>query len=131
MTSSVPTLPRESGASGVSVRRARPDDVPRLAAVLSRAFAADPLMRWYVPRQERRVETLERFYRANLEPVLRRCDEGGVPAYVESSSERNLTLYERHGFRVTDAIRVPRGPCVWSLWRASAVRPVDDEGQQS
>lgn len=202
------TLQRDRDATAVTVRRAGPDDLPQLAAVLARAFDEDPLMRWYLPRAERRVGLLERFYRANLEhvylprgevyvdamgtgaalwappgrwqlgprelltmapammrfgrrallglgalarkgrlhpqqpphfylallgvlpaaqrqgvgsallePVLAQCDARGIPAYVESSSERNLTLYERHGFRVTDATRAPRGPRIWTLWR--------------
>jgi GNAT superfamily N-acetyltransferase len=55
---------------------------------------------------------------ALLEPVLERCDRDGVPAYLKASSERNLALYERHGFEVVEALRLPRGgPPVWSMWR--------------
>ena len=52
-----------------------------------------------------------------LEPMLGRCDTEGVPAYLESSKERNVPFYERHGFRVTDEVRMPGGPPLWLMWR--------------
>jgi ribosomal protein S18 acetylase RimI-like enzyme len=54
---------------------------------------------------------------ALLEPVLARCDADGIGAYVESSKERNIDFYARHGFRVTGEPRLPRGPLVWTMWR--------------
>jgi ribosomal protein S18 acetylase RimI-like enzyme len=54
---------------------------------------------------------------AVLQPVLERCDADGVGAYLESSDERNLHFYARHGFRVTEEFNVPRGPRIWTLWR--------------
>ncbi|HTU29456.1 MAG TPA: hypothetical protein VMF07_08750 [Solirubrobacteraceae bacterium] len=50
--------------SPVEVRRARPDEHGRVAAVLGHAFAEDPLIRWLLPsgRGETRLfETLVRF----------------------------------------------------------------------
>ncbi len=53
-----------------------------------------------------------------MAPVLERADREGMPAYLESSKEKNLPLYERHGFRVTERIELPRGgPPVWLMWR--------------
>ena len=54
---------------------------------------------------------------AILRPVLERCDADGVAAYLESSKERNIDFYARHGFRVTAELRLPRGPSVWPMWR--------------
>lgn len=37
---------------------------------------------------------------AILKESLRRCDEDGIAAYLESSNPKNVPLYERHGFEV-------------------------------
>jgi ribosomal protein S18 acetylase RimI-like enzyme len=52
-----------------------------------------------------------------LSPVLQQCDADGVGAYLESSKERNIDFYARHGFRVTAELRLPRGPKMWAMWR--------------
>lgn len=54
---------------------------------------------------------------AVLEPVLRRCDEQGLPAYLESSKEANVPFYRRHGFEVTEEVHIPDGPTLWLMWR--------------
>jgi hypothetical protein len=50
-------------------------------------------------------------------PVLRSCDEDRIPAYLESSKERNVDFYGRHGFRVLERLSLPAGPPVWLMWR--------------
>lgn len=53
-----------------------------------------------------------------MAPVLERCDREGLPAYLESSKEKNLPLYERNGFKVTERFQVPNGgPPIWLMWR--------------
>jgi len=59
-----------------------------------------------------------------MHPVLSRCDEQGIPAYLEASSERNCGLYERHGFEITAEETIGHGaPPVWRMWREPASRP--------
>lgn len=56
-----------------------------------------------------------------MAPVLERCDKERVPAYLESSKERNVPLYERNGFKVTEELIVPNGgPKIWLMWRDPA-----------
>lgn len=53
-----------------------------------------------------------------MRPVLERCDREGIPAYLESSKEKNVPLYERNGFKVTEQLTVPNGgPPIWLMWR--------------
>ena len=54
---------------------------------------------------------------ALLRPILDVCDRDGVPAYLESSKEKNLPLYERNGFKVTETFDIPDGPRIWLMWR--------------
>jgi GNAT superfamily N-acetyltransferase len=54
---------------------------------------------------------------AVLAPVLQQCDSDGVGAYLESSKERNIDFYARHGFRVLGEIHLLRGPTMWKMWR--------------
>ena len=55
---------------------------------------------------------------ALLQPVLDRCDDEGVGAYLESSKESNVPFYARHGFTVTRELEHRRnGPHQWLMWR--------------
>jgi ribosomal protein S18 acetylase RimI-like enzyme len=55
---------------------------------------------------------------AMLRTVLTQADRDGVAAYLESSCERNLTLYRRHGFEVVEEFSaLGKGPSIWRMWR--------------
>jgi GNAT superfamily N-acetyltransferase len=59
-----------------------------------------------------------------LQEVLASADSDGVPAYLESSNERNLSVYERNGFRVIGELQaLGRGPTIWRMWREPQPRP--------
>jgi GNAT superfamily N-acetyltransferase len=58
---------------------------------------------------------------ALLAPILERCDRERVPSFLEASTPRNRTLYERHGFTVTEEFRLARSaPPQWRMWREPA-----------
>jgi len=54
---------------------------------------------------------------AVLEPVLRRCDQDAVPAYLEASTVDNARLYERLGFEPRDEFEMLPGLRVRPMWR--------------
>ena len=48
---------------------------------------------------------------------LARVDASGLPAYLESSKDTNIPIYQRLGFEVTGEIRIPNGPVLYPMWR--------------
>ncbi len=55
---------------------------------------------------------------ACMRPVLERVDLDHTPAYLESSNEKNVPLYERQGFQVTKVLDLPEsGPPLFLMWR--------------
>ena len=51
---------------------------------------------------------------ANLKPI----DAARSAAYLEASTERNVTLYQRHGFEVISEFKPEStGPQLWGMWR--------------
>lgn len=57
---------------------------------------------------------------ALLRCTLERCDEEGMPAYLEASTERSAALYERLGFVHLGELTVPDGPRFWPMHRPPA-----------
>lgn len=56
---------------------------------------------------------------ALINPVLKRCDNEGLGAYLESSKAENIPVYRRFGFEVTEEVPLSRhGPSVWLMWRS-------------
>jgi GNAT superfamily N-acetyltransferase len=54
---------------------------------------------------------------ALLRGALERCDREHAVAYLESSNERNIPLYERHGFEVIGTIQVGASPTLVPMMR--------------
>jgi ribosomal protein S18 acetylase RimI-like enzyme len=55
---------------------------------------------------------------ALMRPIVDRCDEEKLPAYLEATSSHNRALYERHGFEVTEQFMLgPGSPPLWRMWR--------------
>ena len=60
---------------------------------------------------------------ALLEATLAKIDAKGLPSYLESSSPKNVPLYQRHGFVVTKEFRAaPDAPPLWGMWRDAKAR---------
>jgi ribosomal protein S18 acetylase RimI-like enzyme len=52
-----------------------------------------------------------------MKHALRRCDEEGIAAYLESSNPRNISLYERHGFKIIGNIQRGSSPVMTPMLR--------------
>ena len=64
---------------------------------------------------------------ALLRSRLRRCDQEGLAAYLESSNLDNVPLYQHFSFHVTGALGLAEGaPVVNTMWRPGDLR--DDAG---
>ncbi|WP_234033042.1 GNAT family N-acetyltransferase [Erythrobacter rubeus] len=54
---------------------------------------------------------------ALMKHALQKCDAEGLPAYLESSNPRNISLYERHGFEVMGKIETKSSPLMTPMFR--------------
>ena len=54
---------------------------------------------------------------ALMSHALARCDSERVPAYLESTNPRNISLYERHGFEPLGTIQVGSTPTLVPMLR--------------
>jgi ribosomal protein S18 acetylase RimI-like enzyme len=54
---------------------------------------------------------------ALMSHALAACDRDGVPAYLESTNPRNITLYERHGFERLASIQSGSSPTIVPMLR--------------
>lgn len=53
-----------------------------------------------------------------LQLGVERCDAAGMPAYLETQTERNIGLYRRYGFEIIWEERPrPDAPVLWGMWR--------------
>ena len=57
-----------------------------------------------------------------MQPVLARADSDGLPCYLETMNERNLPLYQRHGFHIVSEGTVPDTKLyVWAMLREPGI----------
>jgi ribosomal protein S18 acetylase RimI-like enzyme len=54
---------------------------------------------------------------ALLAHALAKCDRDRLPAYLESTNPRNVSLYKRHGFEVLGTIQVGHSPPLTPMLR--------------
>ncbi len=93
-------------------------DVGRLGEQIEHFHIKEP--HWYLP-----VIGVEPLHHgqglggALLADTLARCDAEGLPAYLESSNPRNLSLYQRHGFEAIGEIQAGSSPVVTPMRRAA------------
>jgi ribosomal protein S18 acetylase RimI-like enzyme len=80
----------------------------RLQSVVTRAHPREP--HWYLEALGALPEARGGGGGARVvQPMLQRCDDEHVLAYLESSNPRNYSFYERHGFVREPELKMPRG----------------------
>ena len=89
----------------------------RLLALMESKHPREP--HWYLASLGTAVEQQGKGVGgALMRPVLAHCDAEGIPCYLESSKERNVPFYRRHGFEVVEEVPLPGdGPTLWTMWR--------------
>lgn len=97
----------------------RPDIAEDIAAVLKGMAEYHPREpHWYLPLIAADPNWVGQGLGALLlKHALRRSDEQGVAAYLESSNPRNISFYQRHGFQITGRIQSGSSPVVTPMLR--------------
>ena len=90
-------------------RADRQNEMTQIFEQMERYHPSDPC--WYLPligvdpaHQGRGCGS------ALLQYALAQCDREGIPAYLESSNPRNISLYLRHGFEAIGNIQAGSSP---------------------
>ena len=95
------------------------EDVFAVLEAMDEYHPDDPC--WYLP-----LIAVDPAYQGNgigsqlMKHALNRIDEDGLPAYLESSNPRNITLYERHGFEVMGQIQIGGSPPIHPMLRPAS-----------
>lgn len=97
----------------------RPEIAEDIGAVLKGMSEYHPREpHWYLPLIAADPNWIGRGHGAALmKHALQRCDEQGIAAYLESSNPRNISLYERHGFRIIGRIQSGSSPVLTPMLR--------------
>ena len=111
--------PNGEALEAVFRETARPEHLDDLLATFERMdqwHPAEP--HWYLPLVGVEPNAQGKgLGGALMRHAVARCDRDGALAYLESSNERNLPLYTRHGFEVMGKIQVGAGPLVTPMLR--------------
>lgn len=111
--------PDETAIDSIVAETVRPSIQADLASLFEQMATNHPdRPHWYLPmiacdtfRQGRGTGT------TLMEYALERCDEEGLPAYLESSNPRNISLYARCGFKVVGQIQAGNSPVMFPMIR--------------
>jgi GNAT superfamily N-acetyltransferase len=85
------------------------DDARRIFEQMAKYHPTEP--HWYLPLIGVDPAHQGKGYGAALMTVaLQECDREHLPAYLESTNPRNISLYQRHGFKALGTIQVGTSP---------------------
>lgn len=111
--------PDEAGIVDVverSIPKQRHEEVFAVFEAMGRVHPSQP--HWYLPLIGVDTSAQGRgLGSALLRHTLAACDRDGFPAYLEATTPRNVSLYERHGFQRLGLLRVGTCPPITPMWR--------------
>lgn len=114
--------PDEAAMGAVMAQSLRPEiteDIGHMLQGMAEHHPREP--HWYLPLIAADPNWTGQGLGASLmKHALRRCDEEGIPAYLESSNPRNISLYERHGFRIIGKIQHGSSPTMTPMLRTAS-----------
>nr|WP_231510290.1 GNAT family N-acetyltransferase [Fischerella sp. PCC 9605] len=54
-----------------------------------------------------------------LQPVLKQADTEGLPCYLQTTTEKAVRFYQKHGFEVLRTVELPKGGSqLWTMKRS-------------
>jgi ribosomal protein S18 acetylase RimI-like enzyme len=114
--------PDEVAMAAITAQTLRPDIADDLGHVLQGMAKHHPREpHWYLPLIAADPRWIGQGLGALLmQHALRRCDEEGIAAYLESSNPRNISLYERHGFEIIGEIQHGFSPTMTPMLRRAS-----------
>jgi ribosomal protein S18 acetylase RimI-like enzyme len=114
--------PDEAAMGAVMAQARRPeiaDDIGHILQGMAEHHPHEP--HWYLPLIAADPNWIGQGLGTLLmKHALRRCDEQGIVAYLESSNPRNISLYERHGFRIIGEIQHGFSPTMTPMLRTAS-----------
>jgi len=114
--------PDEAAMGAVMAQSPRPDIAEDIGAVLegmARYHPKEP--HWYLPLIAADPHWIGHGLGSLLmKHALRRCDEEGIAAYLESSNPKNISFYERHGFEIVGEIQHGASPTLIPMLRPAS-----------
>lgn len=114
--------PDEAEMGAIMEESLRPEIAEDIGAVMKGMAEHHPLEpHWYLPLVAADPNWIGRGLGTVLmKHALRRCDEEGVAAYLESSNPRNISFYERHGFKIVGRIQSGSSPVLTPMLRPAS-----------
>ena len=113
-----PDAERMFALSAETVAPERMEEVGMFFGQMAEYHPQEPC--WYLPMiAADPAATGQGLGAALMKHALAIVDEAGLPAYLESSNPRNISLYERHGFEVMGEIRTENSPLMTPMLRAA------------
>ena len=114
--------PDEAEMGAIMEESLRPEISEDVSAVMKGMAEHSPLEpHWYLPLIATDPIWFGQGHGTSLmKHALRRCDEEGIAAYLESSNPRNISLYERHGFKISGRIQSGSSPVLTPMLRRAS-----------